>query len=73
MRSVEEDPEGDFSGLKIVKREISDKGNRPSWVGRIHSTPTIVLFKDGEEVQRMVTTGQDRAIDKLKRWIRENV
>lgn len=72
MRSLEEDPEGVFSGIKVVKREISDKQNRPSWVGKIRSTPTIVLFRDGEEVQRLVTTGQDAAIDKLKQWIREN-
>lgn len=70
---IEEDKEGVFSRLKILQKEVTDKKSRPSWVGKVRSVPTFLIYKNGEELERLTSSADKKAVDKLKAWINANL
>lgn len=70
---IEEDNEGVFSRLKILQKEVTDKKSRPSWVGKVRSVPAFLIYKHGEEIERLTSSADKKAVDKLSDWINSNL
>ena len=57
------------SKIKVVKMDIDDSPNTPSSLG-IQTIPTLIIFKNGEEVARKVGSMPKSA---LVEWIKANI
>ncbi|MCP4365982.1 MAG: thioredoxin [Planctomycetes bacterium] len=57
---------GDYEGkVKIVKLNVDENNNTAAQYG-VTAIPTLVLFKDGNEAERMVgVVTKDKLVDKL--------
>ena len=54
------------SSLKIVKLDV-DNNPETQWKFGVQSIPTLILFKDGKEVERVIGyTPKDRLLNRIK-------
>ncbi len=58
--------------IKVLGLEVSDPGELPAWAAKVRSVPTFLIFRDGREVDRLVSTGKDDIVTRLSDWIRDN-
>lgn len=70
---IEEDKDGVFSRVKFLQKEVADKKSRPAWVGKVRSVPTFIVYKNGEEMERLTSSAEEKAVKKIKYWIKSNV
>jgi len=57
------------SRIKVLSFEIESPQDLPSWAAGVRGVPTFIIFKDGQEVDRLVATGRDDIVGRLSEWI----
>ncbi|RQD77133.1 thioredoxin family protein [Desulfonatronospira sp. MSAO_Bac3] len=72
MQALKEDRHGLDSRLKVLAFEIESPRNLPSWAAGVRGVPTFIIFKDGQEVDRLVATGRDDIVARLSQWFTAN-
>lgn len=72
MQALKEDRHGLDSRLKVLAFEIESPQNLPSWAAGVRGVPTFIIFKDGQEVDRLVATGRDDIVARLSQWLTAN-
>ena len=72
MQALKEDRHGLDSRLKVLAFEIESPRNLPSWAAGVRGVPTFIIFKDGQEVDRLVATGRDDIVARLSQWLTAN-
>ncbi len=69
MQTLKEDKYSLASRLKVLTFEIENPQDLPSWAAGVRGVPTFIIFRDGQEVDRLVATGRDNIVARLSEWI----
>ncbi|WP_291322616.1 thioredoxin family protein [Desulfonatronospira sp.] len=69
MQTLKGDKYSLASRIKVLSFEIESPQDLPSWAAGVRGVPTFIIFKDGQEVDRLVATGRDDIVGRLSEWI----
>jgi len=72
VQALQEDRYNLSSRLQVLAFEAADPRALPAWAAGVRSVPTFIIFRDGQEVDRLVATGRDDIVAGLSEWVKAN-